>query len=170
MKQVCVLLACICSLSGCSLAGYMAGSAMDSSTPDFDTLTTYSSLEPGDDVTIHKRDGSIETGTVAEPLQHLSFEQKLAKISGPSSPAFDLTTGSFSSSIRRIPISATHLVWENLKGDEVSTPLDSIRCIIIPQKKHSAFTGLVLGAAVDIAVVVAIANIRWPGFSLGGGN
>lgn len=162
MKLVIVLLACVFGTSGCSLTGYLVGSGIDRNSSEFDTLTTYSRLSPGEDVTIFKKDGTTATGTMAGLLPHLSFEQRVAKITGTSFTGFDSNTGSFSNATplkRSVP---TSLMLKDLKNDDVQIPMDSIRCIVAPHEKHAAFTGLLLGVVVDVAVVAIIAGIPGP--------
>jgi hypothetical protein len=160
MKLMSVLLACICSLSGCSVTGYLIGSEIDGNAAKFDTLSTYNSLDPGDEIIIYKKDGSTTTGTMAEPLRHLSFEQRVAKITGTSSAGFDLSTGSFSNptqtQIQDVP---TTIVLKDLKNDDVRLSTDSIQRIVAPHEKHAALTGLVVGAVIDIAIVAIASSI-----------
>jgi hypothetical protein len=168
MKLIIVLLAC--SLSGCSLTGYLAGSAIDRKAPDFDTLTTYNRLEPGDDITIFKNDGSFASGTVAEPLQHLSFEQRVARIAGASSGGYDLNTGSFSStSMPSQKAISTSIVFRQPGNEDARIPMDDIQHIVVPHKKNAAVTGLIIGVVVDVAVVAIIASGMKPGGPLLGG-
>jgi hypothetical protein len=64
MKLTVVLLACICSLSGCTLTGAIIGSVNDNNAPDFDTLMTNELIgfDSEDDVLVVKKDGTTETG------------------------------------------------------------------------------------------------------------
>ncbi|HCV42775.1 MAG TPA: hypothetical protein DGH68_04785 [Bacteroidetes bacterium] len=136
------------------------GSGIDRKAPDFDTLTTYNKLEPGDDVTIYKKDGSTATGTISEPLQHLSFEQKVAKITRSSSTVFNLNTGSFSnSSLPAQQAIPTSIVFRQHGNEDARIPIDSIQHIVAPHEKNAAITGLIIGGVVDVVAVAIIASI-----------
>lgn len=159
MKLFIVLLACVCSLSGCSVTGLVVGAVADGNANDFDTLTTYNRLEPGDEVTIFKNDGSSAVGTIAEPLRHLSFEERVAKIAVSSSSVYDLSTGSFSNAAMPSQKAvSTSIVLRQSGNEDARIPLGNIQHIVIPHKKNAALTGLVVGAAIDIVIAVIISN------------
>jgi hypothetical protein len=172
MRLMSVVLACVCSLSGCSVAGYVIGSGIDNNAPEFDTLTTCSRLDPGDDLTIYKKDGSTASGTVAEPLHILSFEQKVARITGTSSTGFDLHTGSMSNASLPPKTTPTSIVLRQPGHEDTRIPMNSIQHIVVPHEKNAAVTGLLLGVAVDIAVVAIISSgMKFGGgWNLGGGK
>ncbi len=159
MKLVLVTMVSLWSLCGCSGIGYIVGSGIDNSAHDFDTLTTCATLESGDEITLVQKDGHRDTGAVVEACRHLTFEQKVERISGRSSRGFDISTGSFSNSVQSVTPGNMSITLRRPGQDDVEVTEYSIDHVVVPHKKNAAFTGLVLGAAADVAAILIAASI-----------
>ena len=142
MKLASVLIFCIWSQTGCCGVGYVVGSQLDEAAPDWDTLSTTRGLTSEDEVTVVESNGTVTSGSLVQSGGHLKFEEKVQMIEGPRIP---------SAGTDRI---RADLVVRTTASEAIRIPADSIALVIVPRAKRSPLTGFVLGAAVDVAVVL----------------